>query len=181
MLDRKQQIIQSHAGVIVQVVQCINNPHLLPQVEEILRVSEQNGWNDLVMVIRRIIKGERDSNLLNGLDEEDSTIAEAILLGIQNPATLPDPNQPADASMAAPGIAHMVHQAATGNPQALQLISQMAQQMSQAGGDMRNLSAIIRKMINGERDAKILARGMGVQGRQLVDSILEELHKLTAH
>jgi hypothetical protein len=181
MLDRKQQIIQSHAAVIVQVVQCVGNPQLIPQLEEILKVSEQNGWGILVSVIRRIIKGERDISLLNGLDEEDSTIAGAILQGIQNPATLPDLNQPADASMAAPGIAHMVHQAATGNAQALQIISQMAEQMSNAGGDMTLLSGIIRKMINGERDPKVLSRGMGVQGRQLVDSILEELHKLSAH
>lgn len=181
MLDRKQQIIHSHAVVIVQVVQCTTNSDLIPQVEEILTVSEKNGWGDLVAIIRRIIKGERDENLLLGLDEEDATIAEAILQGIQNPASLPDPNKPTNASMAAPGLAHMVHQAATGNPQALQVISQMAEQMSQAGGDMRNLGGIIRKMINGERDPKILAKGMGVQGRQLVDSILEELHKLAGH
>jgi hypothetical protein len=180
-MDRQQQIIQSHAGVIVQVVQCVGNPALKPQVDEILKVSEQNGWGDLVNVIRRIINGERDESLLNGLDEEDSTIAAAILQGIQNPATLPDPNKPADASMAAPGLAHMIHQASTGNPQALEIISQMAEQMTSAGGDMKNLGGIIRKMINGERDPKVLAKGMGVQGRQLVDSILEELHKLGGH
>jgi len=181
MFERKQQIIQSHAGVIVQVVQSIANPQLMPQTEEILKVSEKNGWNDLVAIIRRIIRGERDESLLAGLDEEDQTIATAILMGIQNPATLPDPNKAADASMAAPGIAHMVYQASTGNAEALQIISQMAEQMSQAGGDMRNLGGIIRKMINGERDPKVLAKGMGTQGRQLVDSILEELHKLLGH
>ena len=181
MFDRQQQIIQAHAGVIVQVVQSIANPQLMPQTEEILKVSEQNGWGELVAVIRRIIDGERDESLLQGLDEEDSTIAAAILQGIQNPATLPDPNKPADASMAAPGLAQMIHQAATGNPQALEIISNMAEQMSQAGGDMKNLGGIIRKMINGERNPKELSRGMGVQGRQLVDSILEELHKLSGH
>ncbi len=181
MLERKQQIIQSHAGVIVQVVQSIANPALLAQTEEILKVSEKNGWGDVVKIIRRIIKGERSESLLQGLDEEDSTIAAAILLGIQNPATLPDPNKTADASMAAPGIAHMIHQAATGSPEALEIISQMAEQMTQAGGDMRNLGGIVRKMINGEREPKVLSRGMGAQGRQLVDSILEELHKLSGH
>ena len=181
MFDRQQQIIQAHAGVIVQVVQSIANPQLMPQTEEILKVSEQNGWGELVAVIRRIINGERDESLLRGLDQEDSTIAAAILLGIQNPATLPDPNKPADASMAAPGLAHMIHQAATGNPQALEIISNMAEQMSQAGGDMKNLGGIIRKMINGERNPGELSKGMGVQGRQLVDSILEELHKLSGH
>ena len=166
MFDRQQQIIQAHAGVIVQVVQSIANPQLMPHTEEILKVSEQNGWGELVAVIRRIISGERDESLLQGLDEEDSTIAAAILQGIQNPATLPDLNKPADASMAAPGLAHMIHQAATGNPQALEIISNMAEQMSQAGGDMKNLGGIIRKMINGERNPKELSKGMGVQGRQ---------------
>jgi len=74
-----------------------------------------------------------------------------------------------------------VHQAASGSPQALEIISQMAEQMTHAGGDMKNLGGIIRKMINGERDPKVLSKGMGAQGRQLVDSILEELHKLAAH
>ena len=180
-MDRQQQIIQSHAGVIVQVVQCIGNPELLQPTEEILQVSEKNGWGDVVKVIRRIIKGERSESLLQGLDEEDRTIVASILQGIQNPATLPDPNKQADASMAAPGIAHMIHQAATGSPEALEIISQMAEHMSQAGGDMKNLSGIIRKMINGEREPKVLSRGMGAQGRQLVDSILEELHKLSGH
>ena len=40
-MDRKQQIIQAHAGVIVQVVQSIANPELMPRTEEILKVSEQ--------------------------------------------------------------------------------------------------------------------------------------------
>lgn len=180
-MDRYLQIIQAHAGVIVQVVQCIANPQLLPQTEEILKVSEKNGWNDLVAVIRRIIKGERSESLLQGLDEEDRAIATAILSGIQNPATLPDPNKPADASQAAPGLANLIHHAATGNVEALEIISNMAEQMTAAGGDMRNMGGIVRKMINGERDPKVLAKGMGVQGRQLVDSILEELAKLGGH
>ena len=180
-MDRQQQIIHAHAGVIVQVVQSIGNPALMSRTEEILKVSEQNGWGDLVKVIRRIIKGERDESLLKGLDEEDCTIAAAILAGIQNPSTLPDPNAQPDASLAAPGLAQMIHEASRGNTQALEIISHMAEQMTAAGGDMRNLGGIIRKMINGERDSKVLAKGMGVQGRQLVDSILEELAKLAGH
>ena len=61
------------------------------------------------------------------------------------------------------------------------LISHMAEQMSAAGGDMKLLGGIVRKMINGERDSSKLSKGMGVQGRQLVDSILEELAKLGGH
>lgn len=178
-MNKTQQIIQSHAGVIVQVVQTVQNPTLTPQLEEVLTLSEKNGWGDVVVAIRKILKGSREPSLVMGLDEEDSVIITAILNGIQNPATLPDPNQKADASMAAPGIAHMIYEASKGSPQALEIISQMAEQMSGAGGDMKNLGGIIRKLINGERERKELNKGMGTQGRQLVDSILEELSKLS--
>ena len=180
-MDRKDQIRQAHAGVIVQVVKTIEESALMESTEEILKASEQNGWNELVSVIRRILKGERSAELLNGLDEEDHVIAESILTGIQNPATLPDPNKKPDASMAAPGLAHMIHQAASGNTQALEIISHMAEQMSQAGGDMKNIAAIVRRMINGERDLNKLSKGMGTQSRQLVEQILQELHQLGGH
>jgi hypothetical protein len=180
-MDRHLQILQAHAGVIVQVVHSIANPEQMAQTEEILKVSENNGWGDLVKVIRRIIKGERGENLVQGLDEEDGVIVTAILSGIQNPATLPDPNRPADATQAAPGLANLIHHASTGHVEALEIISNMAAQMTAAGGDMRNMGGIVRRMINGERDPGVLSRGMGVQGRQLVDAILEELAKLSGH
>ncbi len=179
-MDRKQQIIQSHAGVIVQVVQTVQNPALMPQLEKVLQLSEKNGWGDVVLAIRKIIAGSRKPSLMTSLDEEDSIIIEAILNGIQNPSTLPDPNKKADATLAAPGIAHMVFEAGKGNPQALEIISQMAEQMSAAGGDMKNLGGIIRKLIAGEREPKVLNKGMSTQGRQLVDCILDELGKLNA-
>lgn len=180
-MDKKAQIIQAHAGVIVQVVQTVQNPSLMPQMEQVLELSEKNGWDEVVAVIRKILAGSRDANLTQGLDEEDSTIVEAVLLGIQNPESLPDPNKKPDASLAAPGIAHMVFEAGKGNTQALEIVSNMAEQMSKTGGDMKNLSGIMRKLINGERERKNLIKGMGAQGIKLVDSILEELNKLAVH
>ncbi len=179
--EREQQIRQAHAGMIVQIVRRVHNPDLAIPTEELLKQAEQNGWNEIVAVMRRIIDGERGEDLLIGLDEEDRVIARAILEGIRDPSTLPDPEQKPDAAMAAPGLALMIHQAATGNAQALQLVSHMAEQMTTAGGDMRQLGGIVRRLIDGERDPARLARGMGVQGRQLVDRILEELHRLAGH
>lgn len=178
-MNRSQQIIHSHAGVIVQVVQAVQNPSLKPQLEEILKISEKKGWGDIVIAIRKVMAGSRQASLMIGLDEEDKTIIKAILNGIQNPGSLPDPKQKTDASMAAPGLAQMVHEAGKGNPQALEIVSQMAEQMSGAGGDMKNLGGIIRQLIAGVREPKTLSKGMGVQGRQLVDTILEQLNKLT--
>jgi len=180
--DREQQIIQVHAGLIVNVVQATHNRELMPQLEGVLKASEENGWHDLVAAIRRVLEGERDpSRLLTGLDEEDSTIVQAILRGLQDPNSLPDPNAEPDPGMAAPGLAAMVQRASRGDTEALQLLAQMAEQMTNVGGDMGRLGGIMRRLVEGERDPEVLTRGMGAQGEQLVHSILEELGKLEAH
>ena len=182
LLDKHQQIINVHASLINMVVQASQNAQLRPQLSEVLKASAENGWQNLVLRIYKIMEGERSTILLKDLDKEDEVIIKAILEGLQNPSTLPDPTQPsANPTMAAPGIAHMIGQASTGNTQALTLLSHMAEQMSQAGGDMANLAAIMKKMIDGERDPNILCQGMGAQGESLVNSILAELAKVQMH
>jgi hypothetical protein len=57
----------------------------------------------------------------------------------------------------------------------------MAEQMSQVGGDMARLAALIRPLINGERDPEKLCRGMSASAQKLVLLILEELGKLRPH
>lgn len=176
-----QQVKQTHAALIVGVVQCIHNPSLQPEMEKALSISEKNGWVDLVKAIRAIIAGNRDASLLNALDEEDSIVAQAILEGLQDPNSLPDPETKPDASMAAPMLAGMIQQAAHGDVNALTLISQMAEQMSKTRGDMAQLSTIIKPLIDGERDVDKLASKMGPQGESLIISIINELAKLEAH
>lgn len=175
--------MQMHASLIVLVVQvATNQSQQKQQLDDVLKVSADNGWVDLVAVIKKILQGERSLNLLQNLDDEDSSIIKAILDGIQNPSTLPDPNATSgDSTMAAPGIAHMITQAGTGNHQALTMLSGMAEQMSQAGGDMAHLGGIMKKLIDGERDPDILCKGMSASGISLVQSILDELAKSQAH
>jgi len=135
---QQQQVIQVHASLIRLVVSTLSNPQLRPQLNEALKTSAENGWQDLVLRIYKIMEGDRSENLLAQLDDEDRIIIDAILRGIQNPATLPKASADnGDAGMAAPGIAHMVHQASTGNTQALTLLSQMSEQMSQAAVSQR--------------------------------------------
>lgn len=180
--SRDEQILQTHASLINMVVQTHNNPQLRPQLNQILKASAENGWQNLVLCIYKILEGDRSERVLKGLDEEDEVIVKAILKGLQDQSTLPDPTKrSANPTMAAPGIAHMLNQASKGNTQALTLLSQMAEQMSQTGGDMAKLAAIIKNMIDGERDPQILSRGMGAQGESLVILILEELGKLQLH
>ncbi|WP_078121682.1 hypothetical protein [Thiosocius teredinicola] len=178
--DREAQIVQTHAPFICQVVQLIQGGDK-PQLDSVLKTAAENGWDALVGAVRQIAAGRRDDSVCQGLDDEDRAIAEAILRGLQDPATLPDPAKKADPTLAAPGLAHMIHSAATGNPQALALISQMAEQMSKVGGDMSRVAGAIRPMINGERDPDRLCANMDARGQQLVLQILDELGKLDLH
>lgn len=178
---RQQQILQAHAGLIVNVVQAVQNPALRPQLDPLLRTSEENGWVALVAAVRRILDGSRDLNLLARLDEEDSVIVEAILRGLQDPTTLPDPNARPDPVLAAPGLAGMIHACTHGDLQALELLSQMSEQMTRVGGDMGHMGGLMRRLVEGERDPEKLMTGMGPQGTSLVLAVLEELAKLEAH
>ena len=179
--DREQQIRQSHAVLIHQVVRVCHNPAEKPQLDQMLQMAQQQGWDDLVRTVNAIVDGRRDEALLNGLDEEDTVIVRSILQGLQNPATLPKLDQEIDGAMAAPGIASMVHAARTGNVEALQLIGNMATQMMHAGGDMARLAAIMRPLVLGERDPNKLHEGMSDKGEKLLLAILEELRKLETH
>jgi hypothetical protein len=177
-MNKQQQIRSVHAAFINEVVKCIQNYQLQNEFEQLMRAAADNGWTELIDVIRRIMAGRRDMELLNPLDEEDRAIAQAILLGLQDPSTLPDPNTKPDPSMAAPGLASMIHAAASGNVQALQLIANMAEQMSRAGGPMAKLAAVIRPMINGERDPEKLCSKMDSRTEKIVLGILRELQRL---
>jgi len=178
LTPRDEQIIQAHAAFICQAVACLRNPDARPGLKELLQSAEEAGWHALAQAVRQIGDGRHDLSSTPGLDAEDRVIAEAILRGRQNPSTLPDPERKPDGGLAAPGLAGMIHAAATGDMQSLVLLGQMGEQMSRAGGDMARIAGAIRPMINGERNPKSLGRGMDERGRRLLDNILEELEVL---
>ena len=76
--EKAEQILQTHASLVLAVVQTIHNPELKPQLDMVLQQSAQNGWQDLVNVINKILAGNRDQALLNGLDEEDVATGPAV-------------------------------------------------------------------------------------------------------
>ena len=176
--EKTKQVAQVHAQLINSVVMACHNSALIPQLEPVLKSSEDNGWINLMDRIRKILAGSRSTNLLVGLDEEDAAITLAILVGLQDPTQLPKPVEAADSGFAAPGLAAMIDAAAKGDVQALSILGDMAEQMVAAPGSMRHLGAMIRPLINGERDLKTLTKNMDEQGVQLVENLLEELAKL---
>ena len=179
--DTKEQILQSHTGLIHRVVMHCNNPGSVPDMEQVLQMATENDWAALVSVIRDIMSGNREESILLVLDEEDRVIAESILRGLQDPNTLPPLETDINSDMAAPGIAGLVHASRTGNVQALQIIGNMAKQMLEAGGDMGTLAGRIRPLVDGERDADKLTENMTDKGQKLMLNILEELLKLEAN
>jgi len=179
--DKIQQILQAHAGLIHAVVTAAQNRERLPELEALLDAALANGWGALVAVIRRILGGAREVSVLTGLDEEDRIIAEAILRGLQDPDSLPDPLTRPDPALAGPGLAALIHAAGSGDVAALQLLADMGTQMLRAGGDLARLSGILRRLVDHERDPDLLSRGMSPRGVQLVRSLLEELARLRAH
>ncbi|WP_455199216.1 hypothetical protein [Kaarinaea lacus] len=177
--ERDQQIRQAHATLIHQVVKACQNEDAAIELESVLEVALQQGWSDLVSTIRKIVKGSRDESLLNPLDEEDTVIIRSVLDGLRNPATLPEVDQQGDPAMAAPGLAQIIHAAATGDAQALQAVSMMAEQMTAAPGDMARIGGNMKRLVDGERDPDVLCKGMGVMGEQLMLNLIQELNKLT--
>lgn len=176
-----EQVLQVHSRFIHAVVQALLNPALNAELQQSLAAAEAQGWGKLVGAIRQIAQGKRDRSVLLGLDDEDKVIAEAVLAGIANPASLPSMDAVPQAAAAAPGLAAMIHASAKGDVQAFSALANMAEQMVKAGGDMARLGGIMRRLIDGERDAELLMRGMGGLGRGLVLDILDQLAKQDQH
>ncbi len=179
--DAVEQVLSMHAPFIHAVVNALTDRSRLPELHDTLNAAEAQGWAPLVHALRQIVDGRRDERIKLGLDAEDRIIVDAVLRGLDNPATLPVLDRPPDAGAAAPGLAALIDAAARGDAQALAVLANMAEQMLRAGGDMARLGGIMRRLVNGERDADVLARGMGALGRQLVLDIVDELARLGRH
>ncbi|GJL80958.1 MAG: hypothetical protein DHS20C01_05920 [marine bacterium B5-7] len=178
MKDRKQQIQAMHAGFVNGVVEVCLGRRDRQELENVLAAAEANGWTDVVSATRKIVAGSRDASLLKGLDDEDATIVEAILNGLIDPASLPKRDQGVEAQNAAPGLASIIHAAASGDTDALQALAMMSEQMSAAGGDMATLAGLMRRILNGERNIDQLEEGLGLSARELLASVIDELNRL---
>lgn len=178
--DAVEQVLRLHAQFIHAVVGALRDRSQLPQLNDHLKAAEEAGWGRLVVALRQIIDGRRDESIKLGLDEEDRIIVDAVLRGIDNPATLP-PIQAPDGTAAAPGLAAMIHAAGSGDVKAFSALANMAEQMMKAGGDMARLGGMMRRLVDGERDADKLTKGMGPLGKELVVNLLDELARLRPH
>ena len=169
-----------HAPFIHALVKACQNEQERLAFEPQIKVLQEQGWDQLSVVAQRILNGDRSETMLHGLDDEDTIIVSAVLDGIQNPNTLPDLNARPKATDAAPGLASIIHAAASGDASALNALSVMAQQMTQTGGAMAEIAGAMRQLVNGERDFDVLSKKMRQESKDLLIGILNELGKLSA-
>lgn len=179
MIEKRDQVRQMHAPFINAMAKACQNEQERLAFEPQIKVLQQQGWDQLAVVAQRMLNGERSETLLHGLDEEDVIIISAVLDGIQNPNTLPDPNAKPKAADAAPGLASIIHAAAAGDTGALSALGVMSEQMSQTGGAMAEIAGAMRNLVNGERDLEVLSKKMRSESRDLLIAILNELGKLS--
>lgn len=176
-----EQVLRVHAAFIHTVVNALRDRSQIAALMDQLKSAQDAGWARLIGALRHIIEGRRDPSIFVGLDEEDQVIVDAILRGIDNPATLPSLDAQPDGSSAAPGLASLIDASARGDAQAMSVLANMAEQMMKAGGDMARMGGMMRRLVNGERDVDQLGRGMGALGRELLISVLDELARLRPH
>ena len=119
MIEKREQVRQMHAPFIHALVKACQNEQERLAFEPQIKVLQQQGWDQLAVVAQRILNGDRSETLLHELDEEDTIIITSVLDGIRNPNTLPDLNARPKASDAAPGLASIIHAAASGDAGAL--------------------------------------------------------------
>ena len=72
--EREQQIIQMHAPLVVMAAQVCLGAFPRQELDNVLAEVERMGQTHLVNAIRRLLDGEREASLLNGLDEDDQVI-----------------------------------------------------------------------------------------------------------
>jgi hypothetical protein len=179
---REEQIVSVHAPLIISVVRGRTDPLAAGEAAELIGGLYRGGHPALARILGRIVRSAKpDEADETALSDDERVVLNAVLQGIDDPAALPQAVAPFDPAAAAPGLALMIDAAARGDPHALHSLSEMAEAMIQVGGDMGRLSGIMRRLVNGERDAERLTHSMGAQGISLVHAILDQLATLTQH
>jgi hypothetical protein len=117
--------------------------------------------------------GNRERVLLHELDEEENIIIESILNGLEDPGTLPTVTADLNSALAAPGIASLIHASMQGNPESLNIISDLTKQMKDTDGDNSNIAESIITMIDKEHDlAKLTADRLEQEQILLADILI---------
>jgi Tetratricopeptide repeat len=177
-----QEPLRSHGALIKGVVAAVVDPSKRPALEEAMAGMVERGWTKLVEVLRRILDGERDEDVLcERLDREDSIIVGAVLRGIADPESLKEiPSaEPAGDDAPAADLAQRLQKhlplieaivIAVDQPELRSQLDPVLQQREQHGWN--NLVASLRRILDGERSADALVDALDEEDTLIVGTIL---------
>jgi tetratricopeptide (TPR) repeat protein len=126
--------IKQWLPVIADVVSaCNGNEEAIKKLEPFLQKMEQtNDWRNLIAVIRRIMNGERDGNIVEGLDRTDALIVTRILQALSGES---NPLPPASQSPS-PDAGEGQGEGGVTLPQFLELVERAAGGDKELGGQL---------------------------------------------
>lgn len=178
-LNIQEQLVREHASLIFETVRAVGNKQAKEQLLKDLAVAEQNGWGNLVNAISKILNGVLDVEELGNLDPEDEIIVRAIIQGIADPDTLPNPSDNQNPMLAPAGLAGIIAEAARGEENAMQMLAVMDTDLSESSEpELVELGKTLKRLLIGERDLDSLTINMNDRSRTLIQSVLEELKRL---
>lgn len=175
----QEQLVREHASLIVETVRAVSNTETKAQLLKDLAVAEQNGWGNLVHAISQILNGVLEVDELGNLDPEDEVIVRAIIQGIADPDTLPNPADNQNPMLAPAGLAGIIAEAARGEENAMQMLAVMDGDLNQSSEpELVELGKTLKRLLIGERNLDSLTINMSERGRNLIQSVLDELKRL---
>jgi tetratricopeptide (TPR) repeat protein len=139
--------------------------------------GQQADWAALAAVLGRILGGERDQQLLDGLDPIDTAIAQRALDALASRVQLAPASWQTLTSPALPdqlaGLAGTVVAAARGDQQAAAELEPVLTDLA-AQADWATLAGVLRRVLAGERD-QALTQGLDETDTAVVTVVLDQL------
>jgi CHAT domain len=154
------------------------DPQAAEAVEQALATRGQKAdWAALAAVLGRILAGERDQQLLDGLDPIDTAIAGRALDALAGRVQLDPAGWQALAGPALPdklvGLAGMVVAAARGDQQAAAELEPVLANLA-TEANWAALAGVLRRVLAGERD-QALTQGLDETDTAVVAAVLDQL------
>lgn len=160
--------IKQWLPVIAAVVAaCQGNEEAKNQLEPFLEQQGQtDDWRNLIVVVRRIMNGERDGNIVEGLDRTDALIVTRILQALSGDTEAPAANsQPPTANnqpqqqqqgMTLPQLLELVERAAGGDKElGGQLFTAFQQMARDENKEMSALGNVLLRVLIGEKNPSL--------------------------
>lgn len=167
--------------IAATVAACQGNEEAKKELEPFLQQQEQtDDWRNLIAVIRRIMNGERDGNIIEGLDRIDAVIVMRILKALngdtesltanRQPPTVNNQPQEQQQGVTLPQLIELVERAEGGDKELGGQLFTAFQQMARADDPgMSALGNVLLRIVIGERspdlsglpnDVASMVRGM---------------------